>query len=201
MKKLILMAAAACFCLIQAAAQENLSQRPAHFDSLPGRAHRLAEVPNPEKTAKAEADRLQKKLHLTDKQYKKIYKLILKEQKERLANRPSMFGGGRGNMPPRGGGMRPQMPQGGDEDFSAFNDDGSFPPQMPMKAADKAIPFRDNPQERTERRKKIAEKYEKKIKKILTDEQFTQWKEMQPRTLGGHPEGKRSADKHQQEEW
>lgn len=58
------------------------------------------EVPNPEKMAQKETDRLKEALNLTDKQYKKIYKLILKEQRELLENRmqrPPMMGvNGRG---------------------------------------------------------------------------------------------------------
>lgn len=37
------------------------------------------EVPNPEKMAQKETDCLKEALNLTDKQYKKVYKLILKE--------------------------------------------------------------------------------------------------------------------------
>ena len=40
------------------------------------------EVPNPEKIATQMTDRMQESLQLTEKQYKKIYKLNLKEQKE-----------------------------------------------------------------------------------------------------------------------
>ena len=53
------------------------------------------EVPNPEKMAQKETDRLKEALNLTDKQYKKVYKLILKEQRELLENRmqrPPMMG-------------------------------------------------------------------------------------------------------------
>lgn len=54
------------------------------------------EVPNPEKMAQKETDRLKEALNLTDKQYKKVYKLILKEQRELLENRmqrPPMMDG------------------------------------------------------------------------------------------------------------
>ena len=79
------------------------------------------EVPNPEKAAQRRTDEMDKALNLTEKQYKKIYKLFLKEEKEKveammqrhpggmnglppMAGRPPM-GGGR---PPMGGGMPPQ---------------------------------------------------------------------------------------------
>lgn len=40
------------------------------------------EVPSPEKAAQQITDQMQKELQLTDKQYKKVYKLNLKEQKK-----------------------------------------------------------------------------------------------------------------------
>ncbi len=40
------------------------------------------EVPSPEKAAQRITDQMQKELQLTDKQYKKVYKLNLKEQKK-----------------------------------------------------------------------------------------------------------------------
>lgn len=40
------------------------------------------ELPNPERSAKQLTDKMQEELGLTDKQYKKIYKLNLKEQKK-----------------------------------------------------------------------------------------------------------------------
>lgn len=42
------------------------------------------EVPSPEKAAQRITDQMQKELQLTDKQYKKVYKLNLKEQKKNL---------------------------------------------------------------------------------------------------------------------
>ena len=65
------------------------------------------ELPNPERSAKEITDMMQKELNLTDKQYKKIYKLYLKEQKkmvEQIGQRPE------GNFPP-GNGERPQGPR------------------------------------------------------------------------------------------
>ena len=43
------------------------------------------EVLSPEKVAKRETDEMKKQLQLTEKQYKKIYKLNLKEQKKRFS--------------------------------------------------------------------------------------------------------------------
>lgn len=42
----------------------------------------MREVLSPEKAAQRMTDRMQKELQLTDKQYKKVYKLNLKEQKK-----------------------------------------------------------------------------------------------------------------------
>ncbi|MCS2956459.1 hypothetical protein NXX53_03140 [Bacteroides salyersiae] len=81
------------------------------------------EVLSPEKVAKRETDEMKKQLQLTEKQYKKIYKLNLKEQKKRFSamqnserpnppmDRPHGMGGGRppmmGGEPPAMGGERP----------------------------------------------------------------------------------------------
>jgi len=171
MKKLLLLAAAACLCWGQAAAQEGEAGRPLPPDSLHGRHPRLAEVPNPEEAARAETDRLKEELQLTEKQYKKVYKLNLKAQKERLEAR---FAAPPAGMPmPPGEGRRPPMPAGG------------FPPMMgegrpPMPPVDHAA--------RAEEREKQARKREKKMKKILTDEQFARWKELQARPPHPRPE-------------
>lgn len=145
MKKLLLLAAAACLCWGQAAAQKEGPGRPLPPDSLHGRHPRLAEVPNPEEAARAETDRLKEELQLTEKQYKKVYKLNLKAQKERLEAR------------------FPAPPSG-----------------MPMPPADHA--------DRAEQLAEQARKREKKMKKILTDEQFARWKELQARSPRPRPE-------------
>ncbi|MEB3374347.1 hypothetical protein SFC43_17695 [Bacteroides sp. CR5/BHMF/2] len=80
------------------------------------------EVLNPEKVATQMTDQMNKLLQLTDKQYKKIYKLNLKEQKaffKAMQNsdgqRPPMGEGHgmRGGRPPMGGGQPPMMREGG----------------------------------------------------------------------------------------
>lgn len=185
MKKLLILAAAACLCWGQAAAQEERPEWPVPPDSAQGPHPRFAEVPNPEKAARAETDRLKEELQLTEKQYKKVYKLNLKAQKERLEARFPAMGEGR-PMPPMGGGRppmggsRPPMPEGG---FPPMMGQG-FPP-MPQ----------ENPEERAERMKKQAQKREKKMKKILTEEQFARWKELQARPPHPvPPEAERPAD-------
>ena len=171
MKKLLLLAAAACLCWGQAAAQKEGPGRPLPPDSLHGRHPRLADVPNPEEAARAETDCLKEELQLTEKQYKKVYKLNLKAQKERLEAR---FPAPPSGMPmPPGEDRRPPMPEGG------------FPPMMgegrpPMPPADHA--------DRAEQLAEQARKREKKMKKILTDEQFARWKELQARSPRPRPE-------------
>ena len=123
------------------------------------------ELPNPERSAKQLTDKMQEELGLTDKQYKKIYKLNLKEQKkmvELLSERPE------GNFPPKDGerpqGHRPPMgsPQGG--------------PGKPGERPDMKGPRPEGNSELEE----LRAKNEKKLKKILTAEQYAKWQKMQP---------------------
>lgn len=117
------------------------------------------ELPNPEKAARRMTDEMQKSLGLTDKQYKKVYKLNLKEEKARVeqmkargadGNRPPMMGGapGRG-FPPMGGNGGPCMP----------------PPSSSGKNDMRSL----------------MEKMDKQMKKILTEEQYAKWHSEQPR--------------------
>ncbi len=136
------------------------------------------EVPNPEKMAQKETDRLKEALNLTDKQYKKVYKLILKEQRELLENRmqrpPMMGANGRGSRPPHEGGMPPMgMGEGAP--------DGMHRPPM-MDGAPK-------PESAEDMQKRIAKK-NKKMKKILTETQYDQWLGMSQKPMPKHkPEG------------
>ena len=113
--------------------------------------HLPRKVLNPEKVAIQMTEQMNKLLQLTDKQYKKIYKLNLKEQKaffKAMQNsddyRPPMGEGPgmRGGRPPMGGGQPPMM-------------------SRDTNSADS--------------QKKAAETKEKKIKKILTKEQYEKW--------------------------
>lgn len=114
-------------------------------------------LPNPEKAAQKKTDEMNRLVNLTDKQYKKIYKLFLKNEKERLEMtmpRPAddPFQGG---MPPVRGDLsleRKGRPDGG--------------PLGPGK-------------ERPEEMRQQQEKMEKKIRKILTKEQYKIWEDKQ----------------------
>ena len=137
------------------------------------------EVLNPEKVATQMTDQMNKSLQLTDKQYKKIYKLNLKEQKaffKTMQNsdvqRPPIGEGPgmRGGRPPMGGGQPPMMGEGG------------FPGRMgggPMMSRDTNS---------ADSQKKAAEAKEKKIKKILTKEQYEKWQAEQNATLKKAPQ-------------
>lgn len=131
------------------------------------------EVPNPEKIAQKETDRLKEALELTDKQYKKVYKLLLKEQRELLENmtrRPPMMGGERGPRPPREGKM-PPMGEGRPEGMH----------RPPMEEAPK--------HEGAEDMQKRIEKKNKKMKKILTESQYDQWLGMSQMPMPGPKPG------------
>lgn len=73
-----------CIGLSMLALQAQAQELPEAAPAPESRAYR--EVPNPEKAARKETDRLKAALNLTDKQYKKVYKLLLKEQRELLEN-------------------------------------------------------------------------------------------------------------------
>ena len=163
--KLIGLAACLISCTSLAVAQENPEpqERQQHEQRLP------REVLNPEKIATQMTDQMQESLQLTEKQYKKIYKLNLKEQKEHFKamqnsgeQRPPMGGGrGGGAAPPMGGGEPPMMGEGG------------FPGGMGER------PMMNKEQDSADAQKKAAETKEKKIKKILTTEQYEKWQAQQ----------------------
>ncbi len=129
------------------------------------------EVPNPEKMARKETDRLKEVLDLTDKQYKKVYKLLLKEQRELLESmtqRPPMMGGEGGPRPPHEGGMPPMgMGEGRPEGMHR-------PPMMEAPKHESA----------EDMQKRIAKK-NKKMKKILTESQYDQWLGMSQKPMPG----------------
>ena len=162
--KLIGLAACLISCTSLAVAQENPEpqERQQHEQRLP------REVLNPEKIATQMTDQMQESLQLTEKQYKKIYKLNLKEQKEHFKamqnsgeQRPPMGGPGMRGRPPMGGGEPPMMGEGG------------FPGGMGER------PMMNKEQDSADAQKKAAETKEKKIKKILTTEQYEKWQAQQ----------------------
>ena len=147
------------------------------------------EVPNPEKAAQRRTDEMDKALDLTEKQYKKIYKLFLKEEKEKveamMQRHPGGMNGQRsmGGRPPMGGG-RPPMGGGMPPQGGGFPGMGGFP---------EGISPEERMKEHAEKMQKEQEKREKKIRKILTEEQYATWQTVkpQPQVLPPMPEGER----------
>ena len=113
----------------------------------------LSKFVSPEIIAKKKTDEMKETLQLNDKQYKKMYKLFLKEEQKKLNqkdNRPPIppnreFENRNNMMPPSK--IQPNFP----------------PPPPPINDN-----FRNIQKERTKR--------EKKIKKILTTKQYEKWK-------------------------
>lgn len=118
----------------------------------------VKEIPNPEKAARKLTDEMNELLRLTEKQYKKVYKLNLKAEKEKIER---MTG-----KNPFGGERPPMFPMGGTPPL------GSFPPGNGSRP-----PMPENMQE--DMRSRI-EKRNKKLKKILTDEQYEKWMSRKP---------------------
>lgn len=154
-------------CLTCGAAVLNAQEIPEAQERQQHEQRLSREVPNPEKIATQQTDQMKKSLQLTDKQYKKIYKLNLKEQKERFKamqgskeQRTPMGGPGTGGgRPPMGGGEPPMMGEGG------------FPRGGRMGGG----PMMNRESNTADSQKKAAEAKEKKIKKILTTEQYEKW--------------------------
>ena len=83
-------------------------QRPDRPEGMPGPEHHQMSL-TPRQRAEQRTDEMDKAVRLDDKQYKKIYKIFLKEEN---AKETAMGNGGPMGMPPGGmGGGRP--PQGG----------------------------------------------------------------------------------------
>lgn len=151
---------------------------------------------SPEKKARRTVVRMDSLLGLTEKQYEKLYALHLKEERrraesDRAVSRPRMGNGpdgaprmhpGGGNPPSHGFGNRPggngnRLPEG-------F---GQRPPHDFAAPADASEREKQRIQEE-QRQKKIR----KKIRKILTEEQYARWQEEQMRPMmrpeNGEPE-------------
>ena len=79
--KQVLLGTAVALLTLQVQAQTSGETEKPEKKELP------REIPSPDKEAKRETDRLKNALNLTDKQYKKVYKLVLKEQCERFEKR------------------------------------------------------------------------------------------------------------------
>ncbi|MCD8029488.1 MAG: DUF4890 domain-containing protein [Bacteroides sp.] len=145
-RRYILISLICLICPLAGMAQEPDTSRP----------RQPREVVEPEVRARQMADEMQVKLELDQKQYKKIYKLFLREEKERSQTRPDPGRQG----PPPGGRREGGPPPDRNREFSA-----------------------DRPQTRRgidpEQMQKAIEEKNKKIKKILTDEQYEKWSSLE----------------------
>ena len=163
------------------------------------RSGEMPELPmvSPEESATQRTDEMDRVLHLDKKQYKKIYKIFLKEENAREAARFGGFGGG---FPMGGpGGFEGGMPMGGPGGFG-----GGMPPMggpgggfggpgggMPPMGDFEGMPgdFPGSPQKATVNGKDIdSDEYidarEKKFQKILTPEQYSHWRRIHPDPSG-----------------
>lgn len=169
MKKIVWMACGMALMCAPLSASANI-----RYDD-PQEKVQKKEVPNPEKAAQRRTDEMDKALNLTEKQYKKIYKLFLKEEKEKVENMMQRHPGGMNGQPPMAG--RPPMGGG-------FPGMGGFPEGMTPE---------ERMKEHAEKMQKEQEKREKKIRKILTEEQYATWQTVkpQPQVLPPMPEGEK----------
>lgn len=101
MKKIVWMACGMALMCAPLSASANI-----RYDD-PQEKVQKKEVPNPEKAAQRRTDEMGKALNLTEKQYKKIYKLFLKEEKEKVEAMMQRHPGGMNGQPPMAG--RPPM--------------------------------------------------------------------------------------------
>lgn len=134
------------------------------------------EIPSPDRIAKRETDTLNKVLQLDEKQYEKVYKLNLKEQQSRfemMTKRNATMEGS--DIQPKG-----KMTTGDKEQLQGR------PPMMrggrpPMDGGKMGMPpefNKDKNKSCNEMEKQVVEK-QKKMKKILTDDQYNKWLEFE----------------------
>lgn len=151
----------------------NISVADTVYDE-PQKMEQKKEVPNPERAARKRADEMDSLLNLTEKQYKKIYKLYLKEEKEKIEKMFSLGGG----QPPMNGG-RPPMGMGQPPMGGGFPPMGGNRPEF-WEGGPK-MPPEHIKEKMAEEMKEREEKMLKKIRKILNDEQYDKWLEMKPK--------------------
>ena len=125
-----------------------------------GRRHHEHQKLTKEQIAHQMTDRMDRLLTLSDKQYQKIYKINLKEVKEREADSLFLSRGGmrNGGFGPGPGGPRPGGQMG----------------QRPERPEFKQLSEQQREQLR-EQREKARVKKDKQLRKILTDEQYGKW--------------------------
>lgn len=138
------------------------------------------EVPSPEGMARHITEQMKRVVQLNETQYKKIYKLNLNEQRKLFKQQQAQQKSGEGaeNRPPMGGpggDMGGGMPPMGDGDF------GGGMPQGDRNSDSQSF------EEKAAAAKKIAEHKDKKLKKVLTSDQFSKWKAFEAEQLKNAP--------------
>ena len=150
--KILIACVITCFSL-HASGQQPMQGNVAKPDSV-----------SPEKMSKHITDEMQSVVALSADQYKKIYKLNLKELKSTQSKSFSMGGpGGPGGMPPMGGGP------------------GGFGGGMPGDDS------QESEEDKQAEQKKQMEKKDKKLKKILSADQFKMWKDYEAKKRENAP--------------
>ncbi len=139
------------------------------------------EMKSPEEIAKEKVDQMQAEIDLSEDQYKQVYKLFKKDQEYRRSQMESAFSGG---MPPMGGGMpfgqgggpggdmgggMPPMGGGSGMGTPPSGDQGMRPSGPPPGMNGEGMVS-----------EKYIEKQDQKLKKILTEEQYSQWRSKHP---------------------
>ena len=159
--------------------------RPEHPESKPRPEQHQMKL-TPRQRAEQRTDEMDKAVRLDDKQYKKIYKIFLKEEnaKETVMGNGGPVGpspGSMGGFPPQGGGFSGGMGMGGG--FQGGPGAGGPPSGMPFPGN-----FGE-PQKPAVGGKKIdSDEYidarEAKFRKILTAEQYDTWRKLHPDPSG-----------------
>lgn len=180
---LMLMMLASVSIIAAAEGQDSTARyggpRPPH-----GRPEMLRHV-SPEKKAEAKADRMQKAVDLTDRQYRKVYRLFLKTEQAKSENMPHMrppMGGPGGMRPPMGGpeGMRPPMGggpgmghgPGGHPDMMAQHGSTGMREDRPSPDGKNALQLHELP---SEEQIEAMQKEDRKLRKILSEAQYEKW--------------------------
>lgn len=131
------------------------------------------DIPSPERNARLITEAMQARLGLTEKQYKKVYKIQLAEQKSIFKYKPAPQRGiekGLGEMPPHGHRMEGGRPPRG----GGFEGMGGGRPPMPPREMD-WNDDRPDPEKIAKALTKAAQKRDKKLKKVLDKAQYEQW--------------------------
>lgn len=151
-----------------------MAQAPENGDN---RRNEKRERLTPEMIAQKKTEKMRETVELTDKQFKKLYKVNLAEAEEMSQNMPQgprmRQGGERGNRPEgmregdqrgnRPQGMRPDGQRGGRPEMEAGGRPGGSRPQMGGERLSQ------------EQLQKNADKREKKVKKIMGKEKYAKW--------------------------